>query len=135
MIQTTELVHALTANRKPLAARRKNLQIGAGAGERNRGLRALFDDVLAVVEDDEPAPRPQRVGQLGERLTRAGDADGGSRGDLADDRRALRHGGEIGEPRGRAMHACELLGRLDGNARLADAAGADDGDDAVVLEH
>jgi hypothetical protein len=110
-----------------LAARGEHREPGAGAQQRVRDLRARRDEVLAVVEHEQHAPRADGAGRPGEgRLAVA--LGHGQRGrHLMGEERRVAQGGQVGpgDALGRAARrAGRASGRLARQPRLAAAAGA-----------
>ena len=115
----------LTGHGQRLPAGGQHVQPGALAEERNRQLRRLVDDVLAVVEDDEGTPAAERVHQAVELLH--GGVARPVPVDHAERPRRLGHDGRAGrqrselDQRGRPCRVVgdQPAGQLDGDGGLA----------------
>jgi hypothetical protein len=96
-----------------------------------RDQRRDLVEVLRVVEDEEHPSRPERAQDLGPRVLAGGELgahgprDGGQQGSFTRQGRQLDEAGALLEA------ALDLLGDLDRDPRLADAAGADQRQDAA----
>jgi len=132
-VERTDGADHLALDGEALPARRQHDGVGGGAQQLVHQAGDGVDDVLAVVEHQQRAPARQRLGQPGHRRhprpVLGGLADG-QRGqdDLGDHRRRAPAGapleaGELDQPRAVGEAVGHPAGRLQGQARLADAPG------------
>ena len=125
---------ALVRQQQPGAGRRQHRDLGTRGHDLLDAVANAVEQVLAVVQHEESVAASQRCDQRGVRRRRPllGRAHGLGHG--TDDRRRIRQPHEVDEPGAVAPHRSEIGGDADRQTALADPAGTDRRDEAVLGE-
>ena len=125
---------ALVRQEQPGAGRRQHRDLGTRGHDLLDAVANAVEQMLAVVQHEDSVAASQRCDQRGVRrrrplLGRAHDLRHGT-----DDRRRIRQPHEVDEPGAVAPHRGEIRGDADRETALADPAGTDRRDEAVLGE-
>jgi hypothetical protein len=133
--QRRDAVDVLARRTQGLAAGRHHARVWIGAQQCLSHAGRGLDHVLAVVQDHQDVLVAERGRHVLGRLGSGGDPEPESDRDGRRDQAGIRQRRELGDPDSVGVLGQPLPGDLEGQSRLADTAGADQGDESVHGEH
>ena len=128
-----EAVDMLAFDPQRFAARRQNVDLRRGVDDVRRQRRHRFDEMLASIEDQQNALVAQICDQIGRRIVRL-DRQAEHRGDRRRHQVGIAEHAEIDEQHRAGESFDQMMSDRYRHRGLADAAGADDGDEARSVE-
>ena len=117
-VERRNLKHVLSGQSEPLPARRQHTDSRSRGENVVDAVRAFVEDLLAVVEDEQRSPIPQRPLDGLERRLVVGDPHADRLGDTPRHQLAIRNGTQIDEPHPVLMLIDLAGGHLERNPRL-----------------